>query len=168
REGQHLVTRVVADLSELREVGDLEVDRAAGLIGEALVEHHADEAADVGDGRGRPRLGPGREHLEALHVGVEAGELGGGQVQVVDAELAGLGQDAVVDVGDVTHAARLVAEVAEPPLENVVGQVRGRVPEVRRVVRRDAARVHGDDTVDRLEGDDRLSGGVVQAHGGAG
>ena len=46
---------------------------------------------------------------ERLHVVVEAGRLGGRQVEVVDAELPGLARGAVVDVGDVAHAARLVA-----------------------------------------------------------
>ena len=57
---------------------------------------------------------------------VEAGHLGGGQVEVVHAELAGLGEERVVDVGDVAHAARVVAEVAQPALQHVVGDVRRR------------------------------------------
>ena len=60
------------------------------------------------------------------------------------------------------------SKIAQAALEDVVADVGGGVAQVGRVVGRDAARVHGDDTVDRLEGDDRLSGGVVQAHGGAG
>ena len=35
---------------------------------------------------------------------IEAGLLPGGQVEVVHAELAGLGEQRVVDVGDVAHA----------------------------------------------------------------
>ena len=70
------------------------------------------------------------QQVERLHVGVEAGHLLGRQVEVVDAELAGLAQDVVVDVGDVAHALRLVAEVAQPPLQHVVGDVGGGVAEV--------------------------------------
>ena len=66
------------------------------------------------------------EHVERRHVVVEAGDLGGGQVEVVHAELAGLAQQVVVDVGDVAHAAGLVAEVAEAALQHVVGEVRRR------------------------------------------
>ena len=95
-----------------------------------------------GIARGGPRLGPRRDHVEAIHVGVEAGQLGRREVEVVHAELAGLGQDAVVDVGDVADAPRVVAEVAQASLQDVVGQVGGGVAEVGRVVRGDPARVH--------------------------
>ena len=80
------------------------------------------------------------------------------------AELAGLGQDRVVDVGDVAHHAHLVAELLEPADEEVVGEVRGGVAEVRGVVRRDAAHVHAHDRR-RLERHDRAPRGVVEAHG---
>ena len=119
--------------------------------------------ADVGDGRRGARLAPRLEHAERLHVLVEAGRLGGRQVEVVDAELARLAEDRVVDVGDVAHAARLVAEVAQAALEHVVGDVHGGVAEVGRVVRRDAARVHRDDRA-RLEGDDLPARRAPQAH----
>ena len=61
------------------------------------------------------------------------------------AELAGLRQDRVVDVGDVAHHAHLVAELLEPADQEVVGEVGGGVAEVRGVVRRDAAHVHAHD-----------------------
>ena len=64
-----------------------------------------------------------RKQAQGGHVAVEPGDLLGGQVEVVHAELAGLAQDVVVDVGDVAHAARVVPEVAQPPLEDVEGQV---------------------------------------------
>ena len=79
------------------------------------------------------------------------------------AELARLAQDVVVDVGDVAHAPRLVAGVAQPALQHVVGEVHRGVAEVRRVVGRDAARVHRDDGPD-LELDDRAAPRVVEAH----
>ncbi len=93
------------------------------------------------------------QQAERGHVGLEAGGLGRGQVQVVHAQLAGLAQDVVVDVGQVPHAAGLVAPVPEAALEDVVGQVGGGVAEVTGVVGRDAARVHEHDRA-RLEGHD--------------
>ena len=102
---------VVRDRAEVGERRDVEVDGAAGLVGVAAVEHHADEAADVGDGRGGPRRRPARQQPERAHVVVEAGDLGGGEVEVVDAELAGLAEDRVVDVGDVADEPDLVAAV---------------------------------------------------------
>ena len=53
------------------------------------------------DARGVDATG---QRVERLHVALEAGLLAGRQVEVVDAELAGLGEQRVVDVGDVAHA----------------------------------------------------------------
>ena len=121
--------------------------------------------ADVGDGGRRPGRAVAGQDVEGVHVPVEPGLLGGGQVEVVHAELAGLREQRVVDVGDVAHALGVVAQVAQAALQHVVEQVDGRVAEVGGVVGRDAARVHGDDR-SGLEGHDLLAGGVVQAHDG--
>ena len=160
---QHLLGAEVADLAEAVEGGDVEVDGAAGLVGVAPVEDHADEAPDVGDGRGGPGLAPAGEQSEAGHVGLEAGGLGRRQVQVVHAQLAGLAQDVVVDVGEVADTAGLVAAVPQAALEDVVGQVGGGVAEVAGVVGRDAARVHEHDRAG-LERHDLLAGRVEQPH----
>ena len=101
--------------------------------------------------------------LSADHVAVEPGLLAGGEVEVVHAELAGLGEQRVVDVGDVAHALHRVAEVDQPALEDVVEHERRRVAEVGGVVRGDPARVHQHVRVG-LERHHRLAGGVVQAH----
>ena len=61
RQRQHVLSRKVADLPEAVELGHLEVDAAAGLVGETAVEHHADEAENVGDGAGGPGLAEGRD-----------------------------------------------------------------------------------------------------------
>ena len=53
---------------------------------------------------------------------VDPRHLLGGEVEVVDAELAGPAEDAVVDVGDVAHALRVVAEIAQAALQHVVGE----------------------------------------------
>ena len=110
------------------------------------------------DARGRRRH---RQRVERLHVGLEAGLLPGRQVEVVDAELARLGEQRVVDVGDVAHARHPVAEVDQPALQHVVGEVRRGVPEVGGVVRRDAARVH-QHVLGRFERHDRPAGRVVE------
>ena len=89
--------------------------------------------------------------------------LGRGEVEVVHAELAGLAEDRVVDVGDVPDAAGLVAEVPQAALEHVVGDVDRGVAEVGGVVRRDAARVHRDDRA-RLERHDLALGRAAQPH----
>ncbi len=98
---------------------------------------------------------------EGGHVGVEAADLLGRQVQVVHAQLPGLAEDVVVHVGDVAHALGLVAEIAKPALQDVVGQVGGGVAQVGGVVGGDPARVHLHDRPG-LERDDPSSGGVVE------
>ena len=163
RVGQHLFLRVVRHRAEVGERADIEVHRAAGLVGVAAVEHHADEAADVGDGGRGSGLAPTRQEVQRGHVVVEARRLRRGQVEIVHAERAGLGQDRVVDVGDVAHALRVVADVAQASLQDVVRHVDGGVPEVGRVVGRDAARVHRDDGPGS-NGNDGLPSRVVQPH----
>ncbi len=126
----------------------------------ARVEDHADEAENVRDSRGRPWLGIGPEQPECLHVGIEAGDLARREVQIVHAELAGLAQDVVVDIGDVAHAQRPVAEIAQAPLQHVVSQVYRCVAEMRRVIGRDPARVHRDNLA-RRERDNLATSSVV-------
>jgi hypothetical protein len=161
RQAQHLVPVEVADLPEALEARDVEVDTAAGLVGVAAVEHHADEAADVGDGGGGAGLAPARQQVERPHVVVEAGGLGRGEVQVVDAQLPRLAQQVVVDVGDVADRLGVVPAVPQPALQHVVGEVQRGVADVGGVVRRDAAHVDGDH-LPRREGDHLPSGGVVE------
>ena len=98
-----------------------------------------------------------------MHVALELGHLARGEVQVVHAQLTGLAQDVVIDVGHVAHAARLVAGVAQPTLEDVEGQVHEGVAEVGRVVGRDAAAVERDERT-RLHLEDAASSSVVEAH----
>ena len=153
----------VAERPEALEGGHVEVHRAAGLVGVAGVEHRTDEGEDLGDGRSGPGLGEGGDQAEGGHVGVEPGDLLRGQVEVVDAELAGLAEDVVVHVGDVAHAPSLVAEVPQSSLQDVEGQVDLGVAQVGRVVRRDPARVEGHHR-SGLQRGDRPSGRVVELH----
>jgi hypothetical protein len=167
RQLEHLRTRQVAHLTEGGERGDVEVHRPARLVGMAAVENGTDQRQDVGNGRGGPGLPVDGQETDALHGGVEAGHLLGGQVEVVHPELPGPAQDVVVDVGDVAHQPGLVAGVTEPTLEEIEGQVHLDVPHVGAVVRRDPARVHGDDRTG-LESDHILAGRVVEPHHGDG
>ena len=169
READHVLLGIVRQLPVAREGRHVEVGGAVREVGVAGVEepaHHADHPVD---GLGSAGLGRRRAHAQRVHVGLEAGELGVGELQVVDAQLAGLGEDRVVDVGDIAHHANLVTELLQPPGEEVVGDVRGRVAQVCRVVRRDAAHVHAHDGPG-LKRDERPLRGVVDAqrHGAAG
>ncbi len=160
-EVHHLVAREVRDLAVAREGRHVEVDGAVCLVRVAVVEQTTDHVDHALDRLGGARLGERRAGVERVHVGAEAGELGLGQLEVGHAELAGLGKDRVVDVGDVAHHAHLVAELLEPPDEEVVREVGGGVAEMGGVVRRDAAHVHADDRAD-LERDDRTLRGVEE------
>ena len=71
----------------------------------------------------------------------------------------------VVDVGDVLDVAHLVAGVAPGPVEQVEGDVGGRVAEVGGVVRRDAADVHPGDRAG-VGRQDATAGGVADPSGG--
>ena len=160
-EAHHLLFVVVRELTEAVERRDIEVRGAGGQVRVARLEQAADEVDDARDGFRCPRLGDWRPHLERGHVAVEARHLGFGELEVRDTELARLGQDRVVDVGDVADHAHLVPEILQAADQQVVGEVRRGVAEVRRVVRRDAAHVHAH-RLRRLERHDRASCRVVQ------
>ena len=163
-QAHHVVAGVVRHLAEPRERRHVEVDGAVGEVGVAVVEERVDHVDHAVDRLGGAGLGERRTRAQRLHVGTEPGQLGLGQVEIGHAELAGLGEDGVVDVGDVAHHAHLVAELFEPADEEVVREVRGGVAEVRGVVRRDAAHVHAHDRAD-LERDDGTLGGVEEPDG---
>ena len=160
-QAHHVVAGVVRHLAEPRERRHVEVDGAVREVGVAVVEERVDHLDHAVDRLGGAGLGERRTGAQRLHVGAEAGQLGLGQLEVGHAELAGLGEDRVVDVGDVAHHAHLVTELLEPADEEVVGEVRGGVAEVRGVVRRDAAHVHAHDRAD-LERDDGTLRGVEE------
>ena len=146
--------------------GDVEPGGALDGVGVAAGHQDLDEGDHLRHPLGGLGLGCGGPGVEGLHVTVEPGRLGRGQLQEVDSELAGLGQDRVVDVGDVAHQPHLVAEVLEAADQQVVGEVGVGVPEVGAVVRGDAAHVdpHLFGRRGRLEGHHRTACGVVQTH----
>ena len=129
----------------------------------ALCVERLDDLDDAGDRLGGPRLGHWRAGVERLHVAVKARGLGGGKFEVVDTQRPGLRQDRVVDIGDVAHEPHRVAEILEPPDEQVVGEVGVRVPEMRRVVRGDAAHVDVDNW-SGCEGHHSASRSVEESH----
>ena len=158
----HLVARIVRQRAEGRKGPDGEIGGAFHRVRVPLRVELADDGDDVADRFGGFRLGHRRAGVERFHVAMEAGGLGRGELEVVDAERSRLRQDGVVDVGDVAHEPHRVAEVFEPADEQVVGQVCAGVPEVGRVVGRDAAYVDVDDLTGR-EGHDLALRGVEQS-----
>ena len=93
--------------------------------------------------------GPGevvwRQPVKGRHFGKEGGEVPVSQLQVVLAELAGLAQEVVVDIGQVLNIGHVVAEVLEIPMQDVEADVGEGVTKMARVVRGNAADIqaHG-------------------------
>ena len=140
----HPVGGVVRQLAEALERRHVEVHGAVRHVRVAAIEQLTDHLDHPVDRLRRPRFGDRRAHAERVHVGAEARQLFGCELEVGHTELPRLREDRVVDVGDVAHHPHLVAELFEPPGEQVVRQVRRGVAEMRRVVGRDPADVHRD------------------------
>ena len=160
---QHRLAVVPRDLAESGKRADVEVHGAAGFVGVSSIEDHPDETSDVGDGGCGPGFAPAGEHLERQHVVVEPGGLGCCQIEIVHADLARLAEQIVIDIGHITNAASLVASVPKSTLKHVVADVRGGVPQMRGVIRRDPAGVDQHQR-SRFERHDLTAGRVVQAH----
>ena len=166
-QGHHGVVVVAAEAAVVGPGGNVEPGGALDRVGVAPGVEPLDEVDHLGHPLGGAGLGCGGPGVEVLHVAVEAGCLGCGQLQEVHSELAGLGQDRVVDIGDVAHHAHRVAEVLQAADQQVVGEVGVGVPEVGAVIGSDAAHVdaHLRGRRDRLEGHHSPPRGVVQTHG---
>ena len=138
-----VVAVVVRLAAEPGRRGDREVDVLVDAVGRA----GGRAAAPIASVISRDRLDGAdvvvrRQHPQRRHVLAEQLDLALGQLDPVLAGLRGPLEQRVVDVGDVLHVVHLVPGVAPDAVDEVEGEVGGRVAEVRRVVRRDAAHVH--------------------------
>src|SRR5690606_28499746 len=115
--------------------------RQCDPVGAALVEHVLHGGGDRPDRLHDPDVGGRRQYPEGLHVAAEEVDLIRGDPLPVGARRAGPFEQRVVDVGDVLDVADLASGVAPGTHQQVVGEVGVGVPEVRRVVRGDAADV---------------------------
>ena len=147
---------------------DVEVDVAAPIrIGVTGVDEALDEVDLVGDVAGGARLVGGGLNAEGLvclrEFALEAVCPG----PPVPAGLGRLGEDLVVDVGDVADVGDLVAAAAQPADERVEGDGGAQVADVRGALHGGATQVDAD-----LAGGDRVQGldagalGVVQVQHG--
>ena len=133
----------------------------------ALYLQRLDELDHLGHPFRGVRLGEDRTGVEGDHVAVKPGGLLGGEFEEVNTEFPGLGEDGVVDVGDVAHQLHLMAEILEPANQEVIGEIGVRMAEVGGVVRGDTADVHLH-LVSRFERDDLPAGRVEELHVGHG
>jgi hypothetical protein len=128
------------------------------------LDQDLDQLDHLGHVPGGARLVGGRQAAEGVVRVVQLALEVVGQRVPGDAGRLGLGQDLVVDVGDVGDDGDLVAQVRQPAAQDVEDDLLADVPDVRRrlhgeaaVVDRHPARHHG------LEVADRARAGVVDA-----
>src|SRR5579884_1019429 len=150
--GERLVVAQAGELPELGVLADLVVDRAVLLVGVAAGDEAAGDLDDVVDLLGRQRVVVGRHPVELGHVVAEALGLLAAELVPGHADLLGLADDVVVDVGHVLDVGDVDALVAEVADEDVEGDVGEGVAGVGGVVGGDAADVDADVVVARDEG----------------
>ena len=135
----HLVRIAVGELAVAVEAADAEVDVAARLVGVPAGDQRLDQLDDLGDRRGRQRLGVRAADPEPVGVLRVRGDhpprmLGRGHPRGASGVV-----DLVVDVGEVDHDGRLVALVGEKAPQQQRDHVRAGVADVdARVDRRPA------------------------------
>ena len=169
-EPQHRRLVVAGLLAEAGRLRDVVVDVAGAVVqdvGQALVEQVLDVGDDPRDRLDRADEVLGRQHAQRRHVLAEQRRLAHAEDDPVLVVAVGALEQRVVDVGDVLHVVDGVAGVPPHPVDQVEGQVGGRVPEVRGVVGRDAADVHPRRLVG-AGGHDLAAGGVVDLEDGPG
>ncbi len=167
-EPQHgllVVVRLVAEPT-----GDGVVEVQVGVlgvvdpVGRAVRDELGDGLHDLRDRLDRADVLARRHDPERFHVLAEQRGLAHAQHDPVVLVAGGPLQQRVVDVRDVLHVVHVVAVVEPHPVDEVEGEVGGRVPEVRRVVRRDAADVRPGGGA-RRGGADLARGRVEQPQG---
>ena len=147
---------------------DVEVDVAAPVrISMSRVDEALDEVELLGDVAGGARLVRGGLHAEGLvrlrELALEAVRPG----PPLPAGLGRLGEDLVVDVGDVADVGDLVPAAAQPADQGVEGHGGAQVADVRGSLHSGATQVDADlPGGDRVEGLDAGALGVVQVKHG--
>ncbi len=149
-DGEHLLPRPAALGAEVRRRRQVEVNvRRTGLrrivrdelVGGTGVEQGPHPVGDVVDPLDDPDVVARRDDRQGLHVVAEELDLSLGELAPVDPVALRALQERVVDVGDILRVVDLEARVTHDALEHIEGDIRRRVPHVRRVVGRDAADV---------------------------
>ena len=131
----------VAHRPEALRRGDREVEVALDAVRRAGLLEPGDQLGDLVHRLDRSDVPGGWQDAERRHVAAEQVGLALGNVLPAHAVAGRPLQQRVVDVGDVLDVLHLVPLVAPDPHEGVEGEVGGGVPQVRRVVGRDAADV---------------------------
>ncbi|CAB4702287.1 unannotated protein [freshwater metagenome] len=151
----HVVDALVGQLAVRRPAADVEVDVARPVlrgVGVAARDQLTDQLHHLGDVTGGGRLVGGRRDVEGGVGLVELAVHRVGEVVPGPALFGGLGEDLVVDVGDVADEGHLVVEVTQPALQDVEVDPRAHVADVRLGLHRQTADV--DARLPLLQGDE--------------
>ena len=164
--GLHVVDLLVGQLAVRRPRPHVEVDVARavlGRVGVAAGDQRGDQLDHLGDVAGGAGLVGRRQHVDRRQRLVELAVHVVGEVEPGPALLVGLGQDLVVDVGDVADERDVVPAVGQPAPQHVEVDRRPDVPDVR--LRLDGETADVDARLPLLEGNevtDLAGRGVVQ------
>ncbi len=156
----------MAELAVVRRLGHVEIDVAGRLVGEPSVDERPGDRDDLGDVLGRTRHlvdSVDSQRREAIKV-IARHVLG--QLVHRGAVFLRLDDQLVVNVGDIDHPRRLVAQVDEISLDGVEDDRPDHVPDVAGRINGRPADVHTDLAgLDGLEGLFGLGQCVIDAKG---
>src|SRR6185312_3148974 len=140
----NVVDLVAGQLPVLRVAEHVEVDITAGgirVIGFDQAFHQLDHLGDVAGG---PRLGRRWQDVQGVVGGGKGAFVGGRPFPPWPARRGGLGEDLVVDVGDVADEGDVAAARDQPAAQDVEGHAAADVADVRKALDGGATQVDGD------------------------
>ena len=112
-------------------------------VGNAVGNEAFDGGNDIRDGLDGADVVIGCKDIESVHVGLEKLDLALGQFPPVHACGGGALQQGVIDIRDVLDVGDPKTGVPPGAVQEVKGHIAGGMTHVGRVVRRDAADIHG-------------------------
>ncbi len=139
----HLVRALVGQHTVVAERAHREVDVAALGVGVSAVEQPLDQLDHLGDVPGRARGRGGGQAAQRVEGLLERPLVRGRPLPPGPARVGGLGDDLVVDVGDIADQQHVHSVVDEPATQHVVVQRTPDVPDVRDALHGGPADVHG-------------------------
>ena len=123
--------------------GDIEVDGAVGGVGKAGVDKPLHIVDHLGDKAGRARLYRRRDDAQGV-IGLSELALIRRHPLPPGAIILGrLGEDLVINIGDVAHQGYVIALGEQPAAQDVEGDAGAQVPDVRLGLRGGAAQIDG-------------------------
>ena len=158
---------MAGQLAVVRETQNVEVHVAAAGVGVASLDEPVDQLDDLGDVPGRARLRRRRQHAEGVVGRSEGTLMGGAPLPPRAAGFGRLGEDLVVDVGDIADECDVVTLGHQPTPKDVEGDPTADMPDMRLALHGRAAQIDRDMTrAQRHQFAHRTAIGVVQTKAG--